>query len=242
MGRPLLGDTRRTWAGLTLAACLMVAVTLGLLFKGQTTPDAFDNAVDAPVISFFGGHHTLLLWLALPGTLIPAIAISAAIAVGCLLAKRVNGAVLAVIAVPVAAGLDDALLKHVFHRTYLGQLTFPSGHTTCATALTVTLAILLLAPPKQPRTPAVRVTLVAVACVITAAVATGVIGLRWHYFTDCVAGAAVGAGTVLALALLLDLASGVANSSRKLPDEVATPEQVVPGGNRESPEPETRAY
>jgi undecaprenyl-diphosphatase len=155
----------------------------------------------------------------------------------------VNGAVLAVIAVPVAAGLDDALLKHVFHRTYLGQLTFPSGHTTCATALTVTLAILLLAPPKQPRTPAVRVTLVAVACVITAAVATGVIGLRWHYFTDCVAGAAVGAGTVLALALLLDLASGVANSSRKLPDEVATPpEQVVPGGNRESPEPETRAY
>jgi membrane-associated phospholipid phosphatase len=233
MGRPLLGDTRRTWAGLTLAACLMVAVTLGLLFKGQTTPDAFDNAVDAPVISFFGGHHTLLLWLALPGTLIPAIAISAAIAVGCLLAKRVNGAVLAVIAVPVAAGLDDALLKHVFHRTYLGQLTFPSGHTTCATALTVTLAVLLIAPPQQPRTPAIRVTLVAVACVITAAVATGVIGLRWHYFTDCVAGAAVGAGTVLALALLLDLASGVANSSRKLPDELATPpEQVVPGGSR----------
>ena len=195
--------------------------------------DAFDNAVDAPVISFFGGHHTLLLWLALPGTLIPAIAISAAIAAGCLFAKRLNGAVLAVIAVPVAAGLDDALLKHVFHRTYLGQLTFPSGHTTCATALTVTLAVLLLAPPQQPRTRAIRVTLVAVACVITAAVATGVIGLRWHYFTDCVAGAAVGAGTVLALALLLDLASGVANSSGKLPDEVATPpEQVVPGGNR----------
>jgi hypothetical protein len=64
-------------------------------------------------------------------------------------------------------------------------------------------------------------------------VVTGVIGLRWHYFTDCVAGAAVGAGTVLALALLLDLASGAANSSGKLSDEVATPpEQVVPGGNR----------
>jgi membrane-associated phospholipid phosphatase len=33
----------------------------------------------------------------------------------------------------------------------------------------------------------------------------GVIGLRWHYFTDTVAGAAVGIGTVCALALLLDL-------------------------------------
>ena len=33
----------------------------------------------------------------------------------------------------------------------------------------------------------------------------GVIGLRWHYFTDTVAGAAVGIGTVCGLALLLDL-------------------------------------
>jgi membrane-associated phospholipid phosphatase len=32
-----------------------------------------------------------------------------------------------------------------------------------------------------------------------------VIGLRWHYFTDTVAGAAIGIGTVCALALLLDL-------------------------------------
>jgi membrane-associated phospholipid phosphatase len=37
-------------------------------------------------------------------------------------------------------------------------------------------------------------------------VATAVIGLRWHYFTDTVAGAAVGVGTVCALALILDLA------------------------------------
>jgi membrane-associated phospholipid phosphatase len=36
-------------------------------------------------------------------------------------------------------------------------------------------------------------------------VAIGVIGLRWHYFTDTVAGAAVGIGTVCGLALLLDL-------------------------------------
>jgi hypothetical protein len=36
-------------------------------------------------------------------------------------------------------------------------------------------------------------------------VTAGVIGLRWHYFTDTVPGAAVGIGTVCALALLLDL-------------------------------------
>lgn len=36
-------------------------------------------------------------------------------------------------------------------------------------------------------------------------VAAGVIGLRWHYFTDTVACAAVGIGTVCGLTLLLDL-------------------------------------
>jgi membrane-associated phospholipid phosphatase len=206
LGRPLLGVTRRAWAGLALAACVIVTVVLGLLFNGQTGPDGFDNAVDSPVVAFFGGHRTLLSWLAVPGTLIPATAISAAIAVGCLIARRLNGAVLAVTAVPVAAGLNDGLLKHLFHRTYLGQIAFPSGHTASVTALTATLAVLLLVPPQQAGTRKVRVALVAMACVITATVATGVIGLGWHYFTDTVAGAAVGLGTVCALALLLDLA------------------------------------
>src|ERR1700744_2002814 len=209
LGRPLLGDRPPRWAGLTLAACEIVVAALGLLFNGQTRPGGFDNAVDSPVVAFFAGHETLLLWLAAPGTVIPAVVISAAIAVGCLIARRLDGAGLAVTAVPVATGLDDALLKHLFHRTYLGQIAFPSGHTGSAMALTATLAVLLLVPPQQAKTRTARVTLVAVACVVTAVVATAVIGLRWHYFTDCVAGAAVGIGTVLALALLLDLLAGV---------------------------------
>jgi len=226
-GRPLLGDYRAR-AGLALAACVIIVVTLGLLFAGQPLPDGFDNAVDSPVVDFFGGRSGLLLWLAVPGTLIPAIAVSAVIAAGCLFAGRLNGAVLAVTAVPAAAGLDDALLKHLFHRTYLGQLTFPSGHTTSAAALAATLAVLLLVPPQRAGTRAARVALVAVACVITAVVAAAVIGLRWHYFTDTVAGAAVGVGTVCALALLIDLAPGARRGTRKLPDEAGRLAGQVP--------------
>jgi membrane-associated phospholipid phosphatase len=204
-GRPLLGDSR-AWAMLTLAGCVAVAVFLGLLFRGQTGPDGFDNAVDSPIVTFFGGHRDLLLWLALPGTLIPAIAVSAAVAAGALLAGRLNGAVLAVTAVPAATVLDDALLKHLFHRTYLGQLAFPSGHTTSATALAATLAVLLLVPPQGAGTRAARAAITTAAFAATAVTAVGVIGLRWHYFTDTVAGAAVGVGTVCALSLVLDLA------------------------------------
>ena len=226
-GRPLLGDYRAR-AGLALAACVLIVVALGLLFAGQALPDGFDSAVDSHVIDFFRGRSGLLPWLAVPGTLIPAIAVSAVVAAGSLFAGRLNGAVLAVTAVPAAAGLDDALLKHLFHRTYLGQLTFPSGHTTSAAALAATLAVLLLVPPQRARTRAARVALVAVACVITAVVAAAVIGLRWHYFTDTVAGAAVGVGTVCALALLIDLAPGARRGTRKLPDEAGRLADQVP--------------
>ncbi len=202
--RPLLGDAGRTWAGVTVAACVLVVAVTGLLVKGDTTPDRFDNAVDSAVITFFRGHHGLLPWFALPGDLGPAVVISAAIAAGCLIARRPNGAVLAVTAVPAAAGLDDGLLKHLFHRTYLGALAFPSGHTTSVAGMTATLAILLLVPPRQARSLALRVTVLAAACLGTVLVVIGVIGLRFHYFTDTLAGAAVGIGTVLGLALLVD--------------------------------------
>jgi membrane-associated phospholipid phosphatase len=150
-----------------------------------------------------------------------------------LIAGRLNGALLAVTAVPVAAALDDALLKPLFHRTYLGQLAFPSGHTTSVSAQAALLGVLLPVPPQRHRTRTARVTPVTVYCVITAAVAAGVVALRWHYFTDTVAGAATGTGTVLTLALVTDLACAVVNSTRELPGELTRPpEPAVPGDSR----------
>lgn len=241
---PLLG-VHRTWAVLALAGCVTVVVALGLLFRGQAGPGGFDRAADAPVVTFFAGHRGLLLWLALPGTVMPAVAVSAVAAACCLAARRLTGAVLAVTAVPAAAGLDDALLKHLFHRTYLGQLAFPSGHTTAATALTATLAVLLLVPPQRAATRPARVALVALACAVTVTVAVAVIGLRWHYLTDTVAGAAVGVAAVITLALLLDLGQGRRGTLRRAPAAVAgepgavsrQPGAVSPESGAVSPEP-----
>jgi len=131
--------------------------------------------------------------------------LSAAIAVACLLAGRLNGAVLAAAAVPVANGLVEGLLKPLVHRTYLGNLTYPSGHTTAIFALAATVTVLLLVPPRPATAGALLVLIPAVACAAGVVTAIGLIGLRFHYFTDTVAGAAVGIGTVCGLALLLDL-------------------------------------
>jgi membrane-associated phospholipid phosphatase len=205
-GRPLLRDARRTRARPLLAGCVIVIAALGLLLRDQARPDGLDSAVDAATVASFGGHQGILPWLALPGSTVPLIAVSAAIAVGCLIARRQNGAVLAVTAVPATAFLDDTVLKHLVDRTHLGQLSFPSGHTASAMTLATVLGVLLHDPARRTATRVARAAIVAVACAVTALVAAGVIGLRWHYFTDTVGGVALGAGTVLALAFLIDLA------------------------------------
>ena len=191
------------------AGCAILVTALGALFAGQSTADAFDRAVDAPVISLFAGHSGLALWLAYPGTTLPAVVVSVVIAVACLLTGRIRGALLAIAAVPVAVGPCEVLIKPVVHRTYIGQVVYPSGHTATIFALVATITVLLLASPWPAMTRPLRVLILAVAYLAAVAVVVGVIGVRFHYFTDTVAGAAVGTGTVCGLALVLDLIPAV---------------------------------
>ena len=213
-GRPLLAAAARPWAGALLACCVIVVAVLGVLFAHQSTADSLDRAVDAPVITWLDGHQGLQLWLAAPGSSIPATVLCAFIVLGCLLTGRPNGAVLAALALPTAVGLDDALLKHLFHRTYLGQLTYPSGHTTAIFTLATATAVILLGPLRPVKARPLRVVIPATACALGVLVAVGVIGLQWHYFTDTVGGAAVGIAVVCGLALVLDLPAARRQLSR----------------------------
>jgi membrane-associated phospholipid phosphatase len=203
-GRSLLPGCARRRAGALLVFCAILVVLLGMVFAHRTTADGLDHAVDSPIINWLAGHPGLAGRLAALGSLIPALALSAAIVIACLLTGRVNGAVLAAIGVPAAVGLNDHLCKPLVHRTYLGVLSYPSGHTATMFALATTIAVLCI-PPQPVRTGPLRVLIPAAACALGCVVGIGVIGLRWHYFTDTVAGAAVGIGTVCGLALLLDL-------------------------------------
>jgi membrane-associated phospholipid phosphatase len=209
-GPPLLSPASRVRAGLLLASCAIIVLVLGAIFAHQTAADRLDHAVDAPVITWLGGHHGLALWLAAPGSQLPAAGLTGLLVIACLLTGRLNGAVLAAAAVPATVVLTDGLCKPLVHRTYLGALSYPSGHTATMFALAATAAVLLQPRPLQPRprTAGPRVLRIAVPAavgVLGCVVAVGVVGLRWHYFTDTVAGAAVGIGTVCGLALLADL-------------------------------------
>jgi membrane-associated phospholipid phosphatase len=183
----------------------IIVVVLGLIFARQTTADPVDRAIDAPVITALAGHPGLASWLAAPGSTVPAAVLSGVIVVVCLRTGQLNRVVLAAAAVPAAVAVNDGLCKPLFHRTYLGAVSYPSGHTATMFALAATLAVLLHARARHAEARPLRILIPVAASVLGGIVAVGVIGLRWHYFTDTVAGAAVGIGTVCALALLLDL-------------------------------------
>jgi membrane-associated phospholipid phosphatase len=201
----LLAAPARPRLAAVLAGCAIFVAALGALFARQRTPDPFDRAVDSPLITWFAGHHGPALWLAFPGTTKPAVVLSVVIAAACLLAGRLAGALLAVAAVPVAVGLCELLIKPLVHRTYIGQVVYPSGHVAAISALAATVTVLLLAGPRPVLARPLRVFVLILAYLAVAAVVVGVIAVRFHYFTDTVAGVAVGAGAVCGLALILDM-------------------------------------
>jgi membrane-associated phospholipid phosphatase len=201
---PLLPADARRPAAILATGCLVLVAVLGIISAHQSHGDAIDRAVDSWVIGLGIPSHTLSL-ISRIGDVTVITVLTAALAVGCLAARRVGGAVLAAGGVALASALTEFVLKPLVHRTLAGDLTYPSGHTTGVVALAAAMAVVLLAPRSGRPRPAVRIAVVAAAVVIACAVGLAVIGLQYHYFTDTIAGAAVGTGVVLGLAFLLDL-------------------------------------
>ena len=203
-GGPLLSPGARLPAAILVAACAGTTALLGIWLGHGAHTDPVDTAVDSGVRASLAGHRKLLELLARPGDL-PAIAgITAILVLACLLRRRYRGAALLALSVPAAAVITERLLKPLVGRTALGFLSFPSGHATGTFALATAITVLLAGTPALSRP--VRLAAVVIAFAIASAAAAAMIALGFHYFTDAVAGAAVGTGTVLTAALLLDLA------------------------------------
>jgi membrane-associated phospholipid phosphatase len=203
---PLLPGPARRPAAIGALCCLMLVVALGFLFAGQSHGSAIDQAVDSWVM----GRHIRSGALELISQLgdLPAMTVmTGGLALACLVARRLTGAVLAVIGVLIALGLTEDILKPLVHRTITVNhyLTYPSGHTTALFALSTALAVVLLSPRSGRPHPAVRIGAVAVAVVVSCLVGMAMIGLDFHYFTDAIAGGAVGIGVVLGTAFVLDV-------------------------------------
>jgi membrane-associated phospholipid phosphatase len=181
-----------------------VTALLGITLAGQRHAGWLDTAVDTPVKSALKRLPALLNVLADAGSLIPVTLMTLALVLACAATRRWPGAVVAAVATPVAVVLTEFVLKPMVGRTMGGVLSLPSGHATSSFALAGTCAVLLLDPPGHQLSGAVRLVLASLALLAATAVAIGMVARGAHYFTDVVAGAAVGTGMVLACALVLD--------------------------------------
>jgi hypothetical protein len=205
-GRPtaplLLPAAARPAAVAIAVACLLVIAVQAVWIRHGMETGWLDTTVDAKVQAALGGHHLLLTVLVWPGEPAPAIAMSAAVVLACVLLRRYRQAALAAVSVPVAVALTELALKPVIGRTSWGA-PFPSGHVAAVAAL-VTVVTVLLARTATGVAPVLGAALGFTALLVTAAAAVGVVGARFHHFSDTVGGTAVGVGTVLVTALVLD--------------------------------------
>jgi membrane-associated phospholipid phosphatase len=182
--------------------CLLVVAAQGVWIRHGMETGWLDTTVDAHVRAGLGGHPLLLDVLVWPGEPVPAAAITAALVLACIWRRRYRQAVLVAVSVLLAAAATELVLKPLIGGTSWGN-PFPSGHVTNAAAL-VTVLIVLLARTGTGAPALAWVALGVTALLITAAVAAGVIGAAMHHFSDTVGGAAVGTGTVLATAFIID--------------------------------------
>jgi membrane-associated phospholipid phosphatase len=203
----LLSAAARPAAVATVVACLLVIAVQAVWIRHGMETGWLDTTVDAKVQAALGGHHLLLAVLVWPGEPVPAIAVAAALVLVCALLRRYRQAALVAVSVPVAVALTELVLKPVIGRTSWGA-PFPSGHVAAAAALATVLTV-LLARTATRVAPVLGAALGITALLVTAAVAVGVIGAGLHHFSDTVGGTAVGIGTVLVTALVLDWLSTV---------------------------------
>lgn len=217
-------DTDRTaaaaddagWPAETMAGGILVGLTVvGAIFfryhPGQIFLDRWGFSFVHPALGNSLYRHVVQL-KSLP-YLVAGSILAALVVVG-----RDRLRALACLVGPLAAVLvAEWFLKPVIARRYAEVLTYPSGTTTAVAGVVTAWAV---AVPRQ-----IRAVVVVVGAFLVGLECIAVVGLQWHYPTDALAGAALGAGIVLLLDGLLHLLfareRGAADAPHDAPDPSA---------------------
>lgn len=201
---PLLPSQARRPAALIAACCIATALLLGILTAHSSRPDPVDSTVDAWIQRAVGAHRAGLRLLEDIAEPTQVALLALVVALACLVARRVNGALLAVLSVLTSVALTELVLKPIFGRTLHGALVYPSGHAGRAFTLAAVVVVLLLNPPGHRLNRALKAVIGVAAVLISSAVAVAMIGLDYHYFTDTIGAGVLAIGVVLTASLLLD--------------------------------------
>jgi membrane-associated phospholipid phosphatase len=197
----LLPARARRIALITLIFSAIFVGVVGAVVLRLQGAQRLNTGIDTVVVRGLGQYENALRLVAGLGEKVEVGALTFLVAGLCLALRRLNGALLAAIAIPIAPALTEYVLKPLFARP---DPSFPSGHTTAAFAV-ATVVVVLLAQPGTRISRAWRLVVAWTALLAGAAVLVAVIALGLHSPAEAAGGAAVGAGVALLIALLLDL-------------------------------------
>ncbi|WP_419999364.1 phosphatase PAP2 family protein [Streptomyces boninensis] len=195
----------RAWLGLIAVLATLVVVAFGVPYAGDGESSRVDRWFVLPtedsVRQPLRNVALAIDFLGEPAG--SALLIVAAVA-GCLLLRRPRGAVLVVVGVG-AAVVTTTLVKHLVGRTIHGpgNLSYPSGHTTFATALAVAAALVAVGRLGLGRAGGISLVLGA-ALVGGGAMGWAQVALSAHYPTDVLGGWCTALVVVPASAWVID--------------------------------------
>ena len=172
--------------GVSIAAAVALAI--------HTGPNPVDHAGFSLIPR--QPNSTVFVWTSRLGR--PLILVLATLAAALVAVRRDRIRALACLGGPFLASLlVELAFKPLVGRRFEGVLSFPSGNVTDVASVATAW---VLAVPRRGRPLAALVGAVA-----TGGMTVAVIGLRWHYPSDALAGAAFGAGMVLTVDGVLHL-------------------------------------
>ncbi|MFI0962742.1 phosphatase PAP2 family protein [Streptomyces sp. NPDC021080] len=196
----------RTFLGLVAALAALVVLVLGILYAGDSTPDALDARLGAEAYDVGQSWRNVALALDFLGEPAGSVALVTALVTGCLLLRRPRTAVLLVAGTATSVG-TATLLKSLVGRTIHGDnLSYPSGHTAFATTLALVVALTAAGRPGLGRPAGTSLVL---ASAVSAGTAMGwaEVALSAHYPTDALGGWCTALAVTPATAWLVDKAA-----------------------------------
>ena len=191
MTAPDRGRAEATAGAILVGLSIVAAVWV----RGHPGPNAIDRRGFAAIAK--SADSTVLHWITNLGT--PAVLVVGTLLAAAVVVRHDRWRAAACVVGPVlTAVLVEYVCKPLVARRYLDVLSYPSGNVADIAAVMTAWAI---AVPAW-----IRPVVVVLGAGLVSLMVVAVIGLRWHYPTDALAGAVLGAGVVL-------LVDGVAHLS-----------------------------
>ena len=204
-GAPADGSTQLAppWAAVAITVAVLISGIIGaLVWRSERL-----GSIDAWALRELGAHSHREFQLAsgVAASLRP-VAICGTMAIAALAwmaLRQWNGVILS-LAAPAVTFAVEKLLKQLVARQSPGGSVFlyPSGHLAVATALVLTLILVVRSAGARP---SIRVGVVTCASLFVLVMARARLAETAHSLSDVIGGVATGAAVTLAAALLLDL-------------------------------------